>query len=86
VATAAFSEAHFATFPPELAERCIRAGCPAGGSVLDPFGGAGTTALVADRLGLDCTLIELNPEYAEIARRRIEGDAGMFSAVDVEAA
>jgi DNA modification methylase len=66
VATAAFSEAHFATFPPELAERCLKAGCP-GGSVLDPFGGAGTTALVADRLGLDCTLIELNPEYAEIA-------------------
>lgn len=79
-----FSEAHFATFPPELAERCIKAGCPAGGHVLDPFGGAGTTGLVADRLGLNCTLIELNPEYAEIARKRIQGDAGLFS--DVEAA
>jgi hypothetical protein len=86
VSTSAFSEAHFATFPPALAERCILAGCPKGGSVLDPFGGAGTTALVADRLGLDCTLIELNPDYAEIARRRIDGDAGMFSAVDVVAA
>jgi DNA modification methylase len=84
VATRPFSEAHFATFPPELAERCLKAGCPKGGRVLDPFGGAGTTGLVADRLGLDCTLIELNPEYAEIARKRIEGDAGMFS--DVEAA
>lgn len=84
IAIAPFKDAHFATFPPELAERCIRAGCPAGGSVLDPFGGAGTTALVADRLGLDCTLIELNPDYAEIARRRIKSDAGMFA--DVEAA
>jgi hypothetical protein len=85
VATAAFSEAHFATFPPELAERCIKAGCPAAGRVLDPFGGAGTVGLVADRHGLDCTLIELNPEYAEIARKRIQGDAGMFAAVEVAA-
>lgn len=72
VATAAFRDAHFATFPPELVERCLRAGCPADGRVLDPFGGAGTTGLVADALGLDCTLIELNPEYAEIARKRID--------------
>lgn len=85
MASQAFSEAHFATFPPELAERCLKAGCPKGGKVLDPFGGAGTTGLVADRLGLDCTLIELNPEYAEIARRRIGGDAGMFSDVVVAA-
>lgn len=85
IASQAFPQAHFATFPPELAARCLKAGCPAGGKVLDPFGGAGTTGLVADRLGLDCTLIELNPEYAEIARRRIEGDAGMFSAVEVAA-
>lgn len=71
VATRAFSEAHFATFPPELAQRCLLAGCPTGGTVLDPFGGAGTTGLVADRLGLDCTLIELSPEYAAIAERRL---------------
>lgn len=83
IATRPFSDAHFATFPPELAERCLLAGCPKGGSVLDPFGGAGTTALVADRLGLDCTLIELNPEYAEIARRRIARDQGMFAAITV---
>ncbi len=72
IATRAFPEAHFATFPPELAERCILAGCPKGGLVLDPFGGAGTTALVALRHGRKAALIELNPEYAEIARRRIE--------------
>ncbi|MET3790676.1 DNA-methyltransferase [Aquamicrobium terrae] len=72
MATQAFSDAHFATFPPELAERCIRAGCPKGGLVLDPFGGAGTTALVALRHGRRAALIELNPEYAEMAQRRIE--------------
>lgn len=81
IATAAFSEAHFATFPPALVYPCIAAGCPEGGHVLDPFGGAGTTGMVADRMGRDCTLIELNPEYAELARRRIEGDAGLFAEV-----
>lgn len=82
VASYAFSEAHFATFPPELVERCLLAGCPAGGSVLDPFGGAGTTGLVADRLGLDCTLIELNPEYAEIAARRLRAGLVQVDGVD----
>lgn len=81
IPTAAFSEAHFATFPPALVVPCIKAGCPEGGIVLDPFGGAGTTALVADRLGRDAILIELNPEYAELAKRRIEKDAGMFARV-----
>lgn len=78
VATQPFSEAHFATFPPKLVEPCILAGCPKGGTVLDPFGGAGTTGLVADRLGRNAILTELNPEYAAIAERRIKGDAGMF--------
>lgn len=77
-----FSEAHFATFPPELAERCIKAGCPQGGTVLDPFGGAGTVGLVADRLQRDAILIELNPEYAAMAERRIRGDAPMFAEVN----
>ncbi len=72
IPTKPFSDAHFATFPPELAERCILAGCPVGGQVLDPFGGAGTTGLVAEAFGRHATLIELNPEYAEIARTRIE--------------
>jgi DNA modification methylase len=81
VTTQPFSEAHFATFPPDLIEPCIKAGCPKGGTVIDPFGGAGTTGLVADRLGRDAILIELNPEYAAMAQRRIEGDAGMFAEV-----
>ncbi len=146
VATAPFSEAHFATFPPALIEPCILAGCPkeccakcgapvvrqtdgatyydgalvgsdpqrkygeygrgpknnlgqsiaktigwqsscscnvdsVPGAVLDPFGGAGTTGLVADRLGRNAILIELNPEYAAMANRRIRNDAGMFANV-----
>lgn len=91
-----FRDAHFATFPPELARRCIVGGTPAytcglcgrvepckgglcrsmpfaPGHVLDPFGGAGTVALVARGLGLDATIVELNPEYAEIAERRLLG-------------
>jgi DNA modification methylase len=81
VATQPFSEAHFATYPPALIEPCILAGCPKGGTVLDPFGGAGTTGLVADRLQRDAILIELNPEYAEIARCRLNGDAPLFAEV-----
>lgn len=81
IAPVGFSEAHFATFPPALVEPCIAAGCPTGGLVLDPFGGSGTVGMVADRMGRDAILIELNPEYVEIARRRIELDAGMFSEV-----
>lgn len=81
VPTAAFSEAHFATFPPALIEPCILAGCPKDGTVLDPFFGAGTTGLVSDRLGRNCIGIELNPAYAEIARKRISGDCPMFSEV-----
>jgi DNA modification methylase len=81
VAVGDFSEAHFATFPADLIEPCIKAGCPAGGSVIDPFGGAGTTGLVADRLGRNATLIELNPDYAQLAHDRIWKDAGMFSDV-----
>lgn len=162
IATNPYPEAHFATFPPALAERCIKAGtsergcCSACGApvvrnvtkgepdmehrtasgadasggyngqstknhdaagvqnasdvkrrilegmrlktfdwspscacaaptvpctVLDPFGGAGTTGLVADRLGRDAVMIELNPEYADIARRRVAKDAGLFADV-----
>lgn len=76
IATAGFSGAHFATFPPALVVPCILAGCPVGGVVLDPFGGAGTTGLVADRLQRKSILLELNPEYAAIARRRIDADRG----------
>jgi DNA modification methylase len=94
IAPRAFREAHFATFPPALAERCIKAGtpkticaccgAPSGcgpicevfgrepGLVFDPFGGAGTVSLVAEQLGLRSVMIELNPEYADIAQRRID--------------
>ena len=71
IATKPFRESHFATFPPELVERCIKAGCPPGMPILDPFGGSGTTALVADAYGFDSTLIELNPKYVDLARRRL---------------
>lgn len=81
VATQPFKEAHFATFPPALIEPCILAGCPKGRLVLDPFGGAGTTGLVADRLGRDAVLIELNPAYAAIAEKRIKGDSPLFAEV-----
>ena len=74
IPTRRFPGAHFATFPPELIEPCILAGCPEGGTVLDPFGGAGTTGLVAQCHGRNAILCELNPEYAEMARERIEAD------------
>jgi len=73
-----FAKAHFATFPPALIEPAILAGCPRGGAVLDPFGGAGTTGLVADRLGRDAILIELNPTYCTMIRNRITNDAPLF--------
>jgi|SRR5271166_969234 len=76
-----FSGSHFATMPPDLAERCIKAGCPKSGTVLDPFGGAGTTGLVADRLGRSATLIELNPAYRDMSVDRIEADAGFFAEI-----
>lgn len=81
VSPASYSEAHFAVMAEEIARRCILAGCPEGGTVLDPFGGAGTTGLVADRLKRSAILIELNPEYAAMAERRIKQDAGMFANV-----
>jgi DNA modification methylase len=83
ITTQPFPEAHFATFPPELPELCIKAGCPVGGTVLDPFGGAGTTGLVADRLGRNAILIELNPQYADMAERRVTGDAPLFADVEL---
>ena len=74
VTTKPFKGAHFATFPPDLIEPCVLAGCPAGGVVLDPFGGAGTTGLVAQRHGRDAVLCELNPDYADMARERIAAE------------
>lgn len=79
ISTAPFPEAHFATFPPALVEPMVKAGCPEDGTVLDPFAGAGTTGLVALRLGRKFIGIEANPEYLEMARRRIQDDAPMFN-------
>lgn len=71
IASKAFSEAHFATFPEDLIRPCILAGCPVGGTVLDPFSGAATTALVAKENGRKAIGIELNEQYLEISRRRL---------------
>ena len=74
-----FKEAHFATFPKDLIEPCIKAGCPENGIVLDPFGGAGTTGIVAKSLNRQSILIELNPEYIKIAKKREEKEFGLFN-------
>lgn len=71
VNTKPFKGAHFATFPVELIEPCILAGCPIDGTVIDPFFGAGTTALVAQLHGRNAVGIELNNDYADIARARL---------------
>jgi len=81
IATKPFAGGHFATFPPEIPEICINAGTRTGDMVLDPFGGAGTTGLVADRLGRNAILIELNQAYAAMAKARIENDAPLFAQV-----
>lgn len=73
---------HYAMMPTELARTCILAGCPEGGTVIDPFGGAGTTGLVADRLGRHAVLIELNPKSVNDAAQRVHGEAGLFSEVN----
>jgi DNA modification methylase len=79
ITTKPFKAAHFATFPPDLIEPCIKAGCPEGGVVLDPFGGAGTTGIVAKSLNRQSILIELNPEYIKIAKKRAEMEFGLFN-------
>ena len=76
VSTKPYIGAHFATFPPDLIEPCILAGCPKGGTVLDPFGGSGTTAGVALRNGRDAIICELNPAYAALAADRVAHIAG----------
>ncbi|HUT23498.1 MAG TPA: site-specific DNA-methyltransferase, partial [Sumerlaeia bacterium] len=78
VATRPYKGAHFATFPPKLIEPCILAGCPVGGTVLDPFGGSGTTGEVAKQNGRDSILIELNPAYVTLAEKRT-AQRGLFA-------
>lgn len=78
VSTKPYSGAHFATFPPDLIEPCILAGAPQGGLVLDPFGGTGTTGMVANRLGRKAVLIELNPDYIkQIEARTSQAPLGL---------
>jgi site-specific DNA-methyltransferase (cytosine-N4-specific) len=71
VTTKPYAEAHFATFPPDLIEPCILAGSKAGDIVLDPFSGSGTTGAVALKHGRAFVGCELNPDYIELAHRRI---------------
>lgn len=72
VPTYAFPEAHFATFPPDLIKPCIIAGCPSGGTVLDPFAGSGTTLHVSKEFGRKSIGIELNEEYCKLILKRIQ--------------
>ena len=78
VATRPYVGAHFATFPEALIRDCIKAGCPPGGVVLDPFMGAGTTAVVARKLNRNFIGVELNPEYVNLAEKRLREELGMF--------
>lgn len=74
IGTGGFKGAHFAVFPEKLVEPCIIAGCPAGGTVLDPFAGSGTTGVVAKRLGRKFVGVEISPEYREMAIDRIQAE------------
>lgn len=78
VPPASYEGAHFATFPPELIVDCIKAGCPRGGIVLDPFMGAGTTALVTRKLDRNFIGLELNPAYIAMAEARLQKELGLF--------
>jgi len=79
VTTKPCKEAHFATFPKDLIEPCIKAGCPEGGVVLDPFGGSGTTGIVSALNNRNAILIELNQKYIDIANKRIDKELGLFN-------
>ena len=82
VTTKPFKGAHFATFPKDLIEPCVLAGCPVDGTVLDPFAGSGTTGIVAVGHNRNAVLCELNEEYIELAKKRIREDAGMFVSIE----
>ena len=73
IATRPYKEAHFATFPEQLIEPCILAGSRPNGIVLDPFFGSGTTGVVAEKFGRRYIGIELNEEYVELAKKRLDG-------------
>lgn len=77
VPTAPYSEAHFATYPPDLIRPCILAGSRPGDTILDPFGGSGTTGMVALEMGRKAVLIELNPDYVDLIRKRCTVTIGL---------
>ncbi len=81
IASEPFAGAHFATFPTALVEPCILAGCPEGGTVLDPFGGSGTVGLVADRHHRNAILIDLDARNKPMATERIQGESSLFAEV-----
>ena len=83
VTTKPFKGAHFATFPMDLIDPCVLAGCPENGTVLDPFGGSGTTGIVASNHNRKAVLIELNTEYIEIAKQRIQDQGGLFTDLEI---
>ncbi len=84
VTTKPFKGAHFATFPKDLIEPCVLGGCPEGGTVLDPFGGSGTTGIVAAQHNRNAVLLELNQEYIDLAKHRINNELGMMANLKCE--
>lgn len=82
LASEPFRGAHFATYPPELIRPFVRAGCPVGGTVLDPFGGSGTTGLVADQEGRHAILIDIDERNGPMAEERIAGSAPLLAQVE----
>ena len=83
IATGQFKAAHYATFPERLVEPCILAGCPEGGTVLDPFAGSGTTGVVAKRLRRHFVGVEINPEYWQMATDRIAATMQEFQQLEI---
>ena len=83
IATGQFKAAHYATFPERLVEPCILAGCPEGGTVLDPFAGSGTTGVVAKRLRRHFVGVEINPEYWKMATDRIAATMQEFQQLEI---
>ena len=83
ITTKPFKGAHFATFPMDLIEPCVLAGCPEGGTVLDPFGGSGTTGIVAVNNKRNAVLCELNQEYIDLAKKRIGEQAGFLATINI---
>jgi len=82
ISTQPFPEAHFATMAPRLAEVCIKAGCPEGGTVLDPFGGSGSTLIACEKTGRQARLVELEPRYCDVIVKRWQEFTGKAATLD----